>query len=218
MPELRSIQVGMPTDYSADAISEQPWRSGIYKSAVTGRIWLHKDGLPGDGQANLKVHGGPFRAVLVYAAVHYPVWQIELANPDLPFGAFGENLTVTELTEETVNLGDVYKVGDALIEVAQPRQPCYKLARRWEIKDLTARVERKGWGGWYCRVLQPGYIQAGDALELQKRPYPEYSVYLVDSLMTGKIENARVALALSRIEALTDTWREKFAEMGATEA
>lgn len=213
IPEILSIQVGKPADHGADAVSDQPWRSGIFKYPVTGRVWLGSLNLVGDGQENLKVHGGPFRALLVYAAAHYPEWRAELEQPDLPYGAFGENFTVTELTEETVCLGDVYKVGEALIRVAQPRQPCFKIARRWGIKDLTARVERKGWGGWYNTVLQEGYVQAGDTLTLVERPYPAYTVRFVDALITEKTKNPQAAAELAQIEALTDEWRVGFARI-----
>ena len=95
----------------------------------------------GDGQADRKNHGGPYRAVLGYSADHYPVWREDLDMPDLPYGAFGENFTIAGLDEESVALGDVFRVGDQVVlQVSQPRAPCWKLARRWEIKDLTARV------------------------------------------------------------------------------
>ncbi len=213
MPELHAIHVGLPTDYGADSISDQPWRSGIHKTPVTGRIWVGREGLPGDGQANQKAHGGPFRRVLVYSADHYPMWRIELEIADFPYGAFGENFTVSELTEETVCLGDVYAVGEAVIRVAQPRQPCYKIARRWGIKDLTARVERKGWGGWYNSVLQEGFVEVGDTFILQERPYPEYTVAFVTDLISEKRHDPQAAGALAQIDALTDTWREKFARI-----
>jgi MOSC domain-containing protein YiiM len=215
MPELLSIQVGMPQDYGADALSDKPWRSGIHKTTVQDRIRVSKDGLPGDGQEYLKAHGGPFRRVLAYAAAHYPVWRVELALPDMPYGAFGENFTVSELTEESVCLGDVYTVGEAVIQVAQPRQPCSKLARRWGIKDLTARVEARGWGGWYHSVLQEGYVQAGDPITLQERPYPVLTIALVNALETGKIRSPAIAAELAQIPALTETWRERFARMAA---
>ncbi len=161
-------------------------------------MWLGALNLDGDGQADLDNHGGPFRAALGYGGDHYPIWREELARPDLPFGAFGENFTFSELTEETVCLGDVYVIGEARLQVTQPRQPCWKLARRWGMKDLTARVYEKGWGGWYHRVLQEGYVEAGMPVTLVERRYPQFSVFHVNALMNEWIDDPHAAAALAR--------------------
>ncbi len=211
MAVLLSVQVGLPAQHGADSISDKTWESGIFKYPVTGRIWLDTLNLHGDAQQDLKNHGGVNRAVLAYGAAHYHDWRIELGKADFPHGAFGENLTVSELTEESVYLGDVYAVGEARIQVTQPRWPCWKLARRWDIKDLTARVEHKGWGGWYQRVLQPGYLQAGDAYTLLERPYPQYSIALINDLMAGRNDNPTLLAELAQVEALSPEWRGTFA-------
>lgn len=208
---ILSIQVGLPAEHGADTISNKTWESGIFKFPVTGRVWLDELNLAGDGQQDLNNHGGPYRAVLGYGAVHYPVWRDELARADLPYGAFGENLTLSDLTEETVCLGDVYAVGETRLQVAQPRQPCWKLARRWGIKDLTARVEARGWGGWYHRVLQTGYIEAGDTYELLERPYPAYPISRLNALLRGREVNVEAFAELAGIAELSPGWREAFA-------
>ena len=210
-PTVLSIQVGLPAAHGADSISTNTWESGIFKHPVEGRVWMDTLNLRGDGQHDLKNHGGVNRAALAYGAAHYPAWRDELDRPDFPYGAFGENFTVSELTESSVFLGDVYAVGEARVLVTQPRWPCWKLARRWNIKDLTARVERKGWGGWYQRVLQPGYIQAGDTYELLERSYPQYSVALLNDLMAGRMEDSSLLSALAQVEALSPEWRKVFA-------
>ncbi|HVO44251.1 MAG TPA: MOSC domain-containing protein [Aggregatilineales bacterium] len=215
-PVILSIQVGMPADHGADSISRKPWRSGISKTPVAGRIRLSTVNLAGDRQQDLENHGGPFRAVLAYAAVHYPVWREDLKLDDLPYGAFGENFTISVLTEATVCLGDVYAVGDAIrLQVSQPRAPCWKLARRWGIKDLTARVEARGWGGWYHRVLATGEVGAGDAYRLLERPYPAYPIARLNDLITGREVNRAAQAELSAIEALSPGWRAMFAARDA---
>ncbi|MBZ0296576.1 MAG: MOSC domain-containing protein [Anaerolineae bacterium] len=211
MPTLLSIQVGMPAEHGADSISDKSWESGIFKYPVTGRLWLDTINLPGDGQQDLKNHGGPFRAVLTYGAPHYEMWRAELERPDLPYGAFGENFTVSELTEDQVCLGDVYAVGEVIVQVSQPRLPCWKLARRWGIKDLTARVEERNAGGWYSQVLQTGYVEAGDSYELLERSYPQYTIKRLYDLAYKRERNLDARAELTAVEALSTGWREMFA-------
>ncbi|MEP7287903.1 MAG: MOSC domain-containing protein [Chloroflexota bacterium] len=209
---LLSVQVGLPADYGPDHISRKSWQSGIFKQSVSGPIWLDPLNLAGDGQQDLHNHGGPFRAVLAYSAAHYPVWLQELSVVDLPYGSFGENFTVSEVTEATVCLGDIYAVGEARLQVAQPRFPCWKLARRMGIRDLTARVEAKGWGGWYHRVLHTGYVQAGDAYQLLERPYPQFSIARLNNLMTDREVNPAACAELADLEVLSPGWREVYAD------
>lgn len=212
VPTLLSVQVGLPAEHGADSISRKAWQSGIVKYAVSGRVWLDTLNLAGDGQQDLQSHGGPFRAVLAYAAAHYPVWRAELGR-DLAYGGFGENFTVSHLTEASVCLGDIYAVGEARLQVTQPRAPCWKLARRWSIKDLTARVEAKGWGGWYHRVLQPGFVQAGDAYRLLERPYPQYTIARLNDLIAGREVNPTACQELATLEALSPGWRASYERM-----
>ena len=134
--------------------------SGIFKEPVAGPVWLGATNLVGDAQADLKHHGGPERAVNVYSADHFPDWRARLDRPDLTNGAFGENFTVAGLDEETVCIGDIFAIGDVRVQVTQPREPCWKLARKWNVKDLVKQVEQLRRTGWYMRVLQEGYVEA----------------------------------------------------------
>ncbi len=205
-----SIQVGLPAEHGADTISKKSWESGIFKAPVEGRLWLDELNFKGDGQQDLQHHGGPFRAVLGYGAAHYPVWRDELNLPYFPYGAFGENLTISELTEDEVCLGDIYAVGETRLQVAQPRQPCWKLARRWQIKDLAARVEARGWGGWYHRVLQTGFIATGDSYERVERLHPQFPISRLNDLVTGREISADAYHELIAIEELSTDWRNIF--------
>lgn len=214
-PTLLSIQVGLPAEHGADSISDKVWESGIFKYPVSGRVWLDTLNLQGDKQHDLKNHGGTFRAVLAYGAARYPVWQAELGRAELPYGSFGENLTVSELTEESVCLGDVYAVGEAKLRVSQSRYPCWKLARRLDVHDMTARVESRGWGGWYNQVLQPGYVQAGDAFQLLERPYPQYPIWRIHQLLTNREINPDACAHLASLEILSPEWRKLLGEKAA---
>jgi MOSC domain-containing protein YiiM len=211
----------MPAEHGEDAISKKPWQSGIFKYPVEGRVWLDPLNLRGDGQADLDNHGGPFRAILSYSADHYESWRAELSRPDFPFGAFGENLTIRGLDETSVYLGDVYAVGEAVVQVSQPRMPCWKLARRWGIKDLTARVEVRQSGGWYQRVMQPGYVTAGDTYRLLEHGDRRFPVRALFQMIRDDGAPPDLLDALSRSDALTPSWRawcaSKLAE-GASEA
>lgn len=204
-----SIQVGKPAEHGADDISDKRWESGIFKGRVEGRVWLDTLNLEGDGQSDLKNHGGPFRAVLAYSAEHYPVWEREFGR-SLENGSFGENFTVSGLDERTVCLGDVYQVGEVRLQVAQPRYPCWKLSRRNGLKTLAAKVEERGWGGWYHKVLQTGHVQAGDAYTLLERPYSLFTIELLFDLMTERQTDKGLYTELAGLEVLSTSWRQTF--------
>jgi MOSC domain-containing protein YiiM len=160
--KLISIQIGQPQTYMDEQGS---WETAFFKEAVNSPIFLDSLGLKGDAVANSQHHGGLDQAVLLYAAEHYPRWQAEL-NRQLPFGGFAENLTVSGLDENVVCLGNIYQIGAVKLQVTKPRIPCWKIARRWGIPDLTKRATQTGRTGWYCRVLQSGEIEAGMPIEL----------------------------------------------------
>ncbi len=214
MGKIVSIQVGMPdTHGTADAENplERPWTSAIFKYPVEGAVWMGKINIEGDGQADLRVHGGADKAVMIYALEHYDYWRNVL--PDIAWGngGFGENLTVDGQNEHTVCIGDIYTIGEAKVEVSQSREPCWKLARRWTLKDLTARVTENGYSGWYVRVLEEGNIEAGMTMTLLERPHPEWSVARMKEVWqrSGKDpEFAKVyGLELAKLPALADNWR-----------
>jgi MOSC domain-containing protein YiiM len=182
-PVLVSIQVGMPkahVDERREGRVNRVWTSGIFKQPVEGSIWLSRTNLAGDGQADLSVHGGPDKAVYAYPAAHYPFWRAELPEFEWSFGAFGENFTITGLTEESVCIDDVYVVGEARLQVSQPRQPCWKLARRLQIRDIGVRMMLTGYSGWYLRVLNESFVQAGLPVILEERPYPDWTIARVN--------------------------------------
>lgn len=210
-PEVLSIQVGQARDYGeegARAPMDRPWRSAIAKQPVEGPVWLDRVNVEGDDQADREAHGGPEKAVLAYAAAHYDAWRAELDRPELPYGAFGENLTVAELTEESVCIGDSWQLGGATVQVSQPRVPCFKLAYRWRIKDLTARVAKTGRTGWYLRVLDEGEIRAGKEMTLLNRPYPQWTVARATEVERRRRRDRTTALELAACPLLSVAWRE----------
>lgn len=210
-PTVASIQVGRPRWHGVEDAPDpfdSRWETGFYKNPVAGPVRLGLVNLEGDGQADLQNHGGPDKAVCCYPAAHYPGWRAELERPDLPFGGFGENLTIDGLAEEDVCIGDVWAIGDALVAVSQPRQPCWKLARRWRVEDLAARVQRTGRTGWYFRVLREGTLTPGLTLALQDRPHPAWTVARANHLMHLDRKNAALAAELAAVPALAKSWQK----------
>jgi MOSC domain-containing protein YiiM len=169
--------------------------------------------LNGDGQADLRYHGGVDRAILGYSVDHYPTWHSELGY-SLVHGAFGENFTIARLFEDNVCIGDVYRLGPVLVQVSQPRQPCWKLSRRHGIPGLAASAEKTGRTGWYMRVLQEGYVEAGMELVLQERPYPEWTVTKAHEVAREQNKNPDVARALGHCPHLSADWKEMLLRAG----
>ncbi len=220
-PKIVSIQVGVPREFGGSQAfdsSASPWVSAIWKEPVSHRRWLGETHLEGDQQADLKHHGGTQKAALVYAAAHYPLWRAELRLPNLPYGAFGENFTVSGMSESESCIGDVYAIGSARVQVSQPRSPCWKLSRRWGIKDLATRVEKSGRTGWYLRVLAEGYVESGMKMELLDRPFPQWTVARASNIMHRRDQDLKALASLAACPLLAPGWRNKLAERIAKSA
>lgn len=188
-------------------------RSAIAKRPVGAPVMAGPLGLAGDEQADLTVHGGIDKAIHHYPHDHYAAWAADLDGHELLAapGAFGENITTTGLTEEMVCIGDRFRLGQALVEVSQGRQPCWKIDHRFQRRGVTARVIETGRCGWYYRVLEPGEVGEGDMLALAARPHSEWTVARAFRLLIGgghKADPAAVA-RLGSLPALADSWRAR---------
>ena len=142
-------------------------QTGMFKMPVTGPVAAGREGLAGDMQADLRVHGGPEKAVHYYPAEHYAA----LAGVLIP-GVLGENLSGRGLTEDSVCIGDVFAIGTCRLQVSQPRQPCWKISHRLGHEPMSRVIADAGLTGWYFRVLEAGEISAGDGIECVERPAP----------------------------------------------
>jgi MOSC domain-containing protein YiiM len=140
--------------------------TGIFKEPVGGRVRIRKPGVEGDTQADLSVHGELEKAVYGYPSEHYEYWKTELRTSSLPRGMFGENLTTHGLLEESVHIGDVFRVGSANLLVTGPRFPCYKLGIKFGTMEMVSRFQASGRSGFYFSVLKEGEVEAGDRIEL----------------------------------------------------
>ena len=214
--ELRliSLQIGRPAEHTSTIADgkESEWVSSIWREAVAGRVFLGRTDLAGNAQADLKNHGGPDKAVCCYAAAHYPSWRSSLGLSDTEFGygAFGENFTLTDASEEAICLGDIYTVGTAKVQVSQPRQPCWKVGRRWNREGLPGEMIATGRTGFYLRVLEEGEVGVGDTLTLLERSMPDHTIaFLNDALYVRKTDAVQDE-ALSRLPLLAEAWRRTF--------
>ncbi|MFB4168607.1 MOSC domain-containing protein [Virgibacillus sp. JSM 102003] len=194
-------------DAHAEKRMDKPWETGMFKSGSDDRIWLRTTGFAEDEVADRKNHGGPEKAVFAYPKEHYSYWQKDLELDSIGVGAMGENLSLNNADEFTVCIGDTYQFGESIIQVAQPRQPCWKPARRFRVMDFVLRIQRSGRTGWYFRVLQEGYAEAGLELELIDRPYPQWTIAACNEVMHFNKEDLKAADELASCELLAYSWK-----------
>lgn len=190
-----------------------PWDTAFWKDEVVGAVPIGLIGLEGDQQADRRHHGGPERAVLMYAAAHYPSWREGTGLADMGPGAFGENLTVDGLDETTVCVGDVLEVGGARLQVASPRGPCLDISRRWDHEGLLKRVVATRRTGWYLRVPGPGPVEAGDRVRVVERPHPGWTVDRLLRLRYVSPRRRDELEAAAALRWLDPEWCERFAAM-----
>ncbi len=203
-----SLNVGLPREV---AWHGQTVTTGIWKEPVAGPVMARALDFDGDRQADLSVHGGPDKAVYAYPSEHYEFWRRERPDLDLPWGAFGENLTTEGLDEDAVAIGDRFRIGEAELVVTQPRLPCYKLEVRHG-EGMVQRFLASRRTGFYLKVAREGLVQAGDAVERIGREPEEVRVADVTRLYAfdkGDRETMRRAV---RVAALPESWRSYFAE------
>ena len=206
-------------------------KSGIDKRVVDQPLMLGPEGFEGDEQADRRVHGGPEKAVHHYPRDHYAAWRAELglggretgvSHPRTPVGyldmtegggrldapgAFGENISTEGMTERDVAVGDIFRLGGAMVQVSQGRQPCWKLSRRFGVSDMARRVQESGRTGWYYRVLQPGLVAPGNRIELIDRLAPDWSLHrLWHALYVDRLNLAELQ-GIAALEVLAEGWR-----------
>lgn len=185
--------------------------SGINKMPQEGPWPVDLGGLAGDAQGDRRVHGGPDKAIHCYAFGHYTSWAAEIGPHPLLVrpGAFGENLSLDDLDEGDVCLGDRWRIGSTLLEITQGRQPCYKLNLRFGLPDMARRVQDSLRAGWYLRVLEGGTVRAGDVVELRARPYPSHTVADLLALIRDRVTAPERLMPVLELP-LPPSWRRLF--------
>lgn len=205
--ELVSVNVSLPKaiDYDGQTIS-----TGIFKEPITGPVRVERTHLAGDGQADLTVHGGEHKAIYVYPYEHYGWWQEQLQRDDFTYGQFGENFTVEGMMEKAIHIGDQFRIGSSVVQVSQPREPCFKLGIRMGQADFPKQFLASGRVGFYLRVLSEGEVQANDTIELIQSDVAKISIREAWSLMYIDRNNLSSIRRLLAVEALAPQWRKSF--------
>ena len=199
-----SVNVGLPREV---AWNGGRVTTGIFKSPVSGSVPVRRLNLDGDRQADLTVHGGPYKAVYAYPIEHYPKWRGELPELELPMGAFGENLTVEGLDENTLHIGDRLRIGTSVLVVTQPRMPCYKLGIRFQRDDMIKRFLASGRSGFYFSVEEEGEVSPGSGIEILSRDPHEVRVADIQLLYLHQNKDATLLDRAVQVDALPDSWR-----------
>jgi MOSC domain-containing protein YiiM len=207
-----SVNVGKPKTVMVDG---KPLTTGIFKEPVSEPLFVTKLNFDGDGQADLVHHGGYDKAICAYPSEHFTQWAKRYERPFSP-GSFGENLTLEGLTEKEVHIGDIFSVGTAVIQVSQPRQPCFKLAKRHGMPDLPLVMQQTGRTGFYFRVLQEGVIQQGDPLILVERRPSRLSIDYVNRIYYVEKNNVEAMQKILAEPALSESWRGVFTKRLST--
>jgi MOSC domain-containing protein YiiM len=209
-PRIASIHVGKIAPLGSEGVP-----SGFVKHAVAGPVRVSLSGILGDEQADLSVHGGPEKAVYGYATSHYTAWQREHPQHSLVLvpGGFGENLAIDGLSESDLCVGDIHGIGTTRMQVCQPREPCFKLALRFNDKQMPKAMIRSGRAGWYYRILEPGIINPGDTVEILDRVNPTFPfTRLVELIRRGNATRAELE-RMRDMPGLAQNWQRRAVEM-----
>ena len=210
---IEAVLVGRVARFTADGET-----SAIAKSAVAGPRAVGFLGIEGDQQADLTVHGGRDKAIHHYPRDHYGWWRERLPGCAAldAVGAFGENISTRGLIEDDVCIGDRFRLGTALVEICQGRQPCWKQAHRLDDKGAVAAMVKSGRSGWYYRVIEEGSVAAGDVMVQVERVHPEWSVARVTGMIVAGRDRANAGAwrELANMRVLADGWRARAARVG----
>jgi MOSC domain-containing protein YiiM len=202
---LASLNVGQPQQL---LWNNRKVTSGISKRPVTDDVFLSVLNFEGDVQADKKNHGGKDKAVSVYPSVHYLYWK-QHWDLDLAPASFGENLAVDGLTEETVKIGDVFQLGEALLQISQPRMPCYKVGMNLKQESIPDDMVKTGYTGFYMRVLEPGFVEAGSTLKLVKKSEFDVTVAEVNLVTYHQKNDMDKLKKICALDDLAGGWRDK---------
>jgi MOSC domain-containing protein YiiM len=207
--QVISVNVGQPRKL---LLNGQIVETGIYKEAVEGPVAVRRLNIDADRQADLTVHGGLDKAIYAYPTEHYAFWREQFPEMELPWGMFGENLSLEGLLEDTVHIGEQFQVGSAKLMVTQPRLPCYKLGIKFGRDDIIKRFLASGMTGFYFAVLEEGEVAAGDSISLLHSD--EHQVHVADIVRLYRKDKYNLDLIrrVVAVEALPEEWREYFQE------
>ncbi len=203
---IESLNIGKP---QAEVFGGKEVTTGICKKPVSGPLLLNKTGFEGDGVADLNHHGGYDKAVCAYSVHHYSFWE-EVLGVKMPVVAFGENLSVSDLKEDDVCIGDIFQLGEAIVMVSQPRQPCKTLAARYERSDFVKMVVDSGRTGFYFRVLREGLVKNTDKLVLMEKDCHDVTISFANHIFHHDKKNCSGIEKVLAVPALSESWTKSF--------
>ncbi|MBT3510451.1 MAG: MOSC domain-containing protein [Nitrospina sp.] len=203
--KIISINIASPSLVSLDG-GPKKYKSGIFKTPVSGPIFLDHLGLKGDGVGDTKIHGGEDLALCVYCVEHLSYWNEKL-NRKLESGSLGENLSVEGMLETDVNIGDIFEVGSAQVQISQPRQPCHKLNKVFNDQSMACSIKKTGFSGYYLRVLKAGLVESGSTLKLIHKDANGFSIENANALLRKGGMNVQNMEDLISLPALSNSWR-----------
>ena len=208
MIKLVSLNITLPEKINFNGVVKKNL-TGIYKKPINEKVFLDELGFHGDGVGNPRIHGGKDMAVCAYFTDHFPHWKKELDREIKP-GAFGENLSLAGINETQMNIGDIYRLGEAEIEVSQPRQPCHKLNKVFDLQAMACKVQTPGYTGCYLRVKKTGWVKPDYVFEKIKEGLGKISIDMVNVLMFKEKKNLNLLRKVASLQALSIKLREKF--------
>ena len=206
---MKILAISIGVEREVESASGETIRTAINKTPIDGPIMLRMRGLDGDVQTDAEVHGGFERAVLVYSWDNYAIWRQELARDDMAYGEFGENFTVEGMLDGDVHIGDLYRVGGAVVEVTHGRIPCHKLGIRFGDASFPKVFLKSLRTGFFLRVLEGGEVRAGDTLKRLAIGPERITVKEAVDLLYGDAVDRERAAALAELAAVATSWRDR---------
>ncbi|MGL1886536.1 MAG: MOSC domain-containing protein [Reichenbachiella sp.] len=197
--KIISTNIGKPTTFIWNGKEEE---TGIYKKSTNKPIFLTKNDVLNDEVSNRLNHGGFYKACYLFSSEQYPYWKNLYPNLEWGWGMFGENLTVSDFDENQVFLGDIYKIGEALVQVSQYREPCYKLGHKFGTQKMLKQFIEHGYGGTYLSILDEGYVDINDEFTLIERPKTSLTVAELFHLIHAKEKNQELLKIAANSKAI----------------
>ncbi len=184
------------------------WETGSFKDNTTKLLDVKSDGIVGNEVSDLKHHGGVDKAIFANAQSNYPIWSKYLNIEPLTYGALAENLTISDLNEQNVSIGDIHKIGSVVLEVSQPREPCWKIGQKFKHTKFTKEIYDSGLTGWYYRVIEEGQFKVNDDVELIKKAHNSFTIADANYILRNPNENIERSRQLVSLDSLGQPYRK----------
>ncbi|MCL5128813.1 MULTISPECIES: MOSC domain-containing protein [unclassified Algibacter] len=185
--------------------------TGIYKTPTNSPIFLGKTDVDKDEVTDRKYHGGEFKACYIFSEKHYDYWKNLYPNLDWNWGMFGENLTISNFDESEVFVGSIYKIGEALVQITQPREPCFKLGVKFGNQNILKAFIDHGFPGTYIRILKEGFVKTGDYMVLEEEATNSLTISEMYNLLYAKEKDQNLLKLVIKNDALPQKKRDKLA-------